>query len=73
MKLSLVKVGHWYDTTIGHGECVAVGGTFPPSARMRTVQPIPRGVQNVDPRSIRRELSPESSEALRQNYGKASP
>jgi hypothetical protein len=57
MKLKQIKVGQWYETRVGIGECKRVGGTFPPSLQVRIVAPLPRGVVNVIPRDVVRALS----------------
>lgn len=68
MTLKSIKVGRWYETNVGIGQAERVGGTFPPSVRMRIVGPVPRGVVNVRPRDVIRELTHEQVrdvEALR--------
>lgn len=55
MQLKDIKRGHWYETKQGTGEAVTVGGTRPPSVRMRITHPIPRGEVMVSPRDVIRE------------------
>lgn len=65
MQIAKIKVGHWYETKVGVGECVRSGGTHPPSVRMRIVSPFPRGILNVVPRDVIRELSEAESAPLK--------
>jgi len=57
MNLKSIKVGRWYETKLGAGECTRAGGTFPPSVMVRIVAPFPRGLANLAPREITRELT----------------
>ena len=59
MKLSKVKVGSWYETKSGVGQCVQRQGWHPPAAKFHIVAPFPRGTTFVAPRDIIRELRPE--------------
>ncbi len=54
MKLSSIKVGGWYETRLGIGECLRVGGTYPPSVKFRIVAPLPRGEVYVKPAEVLR-------------------
>ena len=56
MKLTAIKVGRWYETKLGVGECTAAGGTFPPSVMVRIVAPFPRGLVNLTPKEVVREV-----------------
>ena len=56
MKLTSIKVGCWYETTMGVGKCTASGGTFPPSVMIDIVAPLPRGRINFKPRDVTREV-----------------
>lgn len=56
MKLEKIKVGRWYETNFGIGECVKAGGTFPPSVQIRIERPYPRGVVNLAPRDVKHEI-----------------
>jgi hypothetical protein len=58
MKLTAIKVGKWYETTLGIGQCVKVGGTFPPGVRIRIERPFPRGELNLTSRDVSREAAP---------------
>lgn len=62
MKITAIKVGLWYETTLGVGECLRVGGTHPPSCKFRIDLPFPRGVMFVAPRDVKKEVpKPEGS------------
>lgn len=62
MKLNAIQVGRWYETTLGVGECLRVGGTHPPSVKVRIDLPLPRGVQFIAPRDVKKEVpKPEGS------------
>jgi hypothetical protein len=52
-----IKQGSWYETSVGFGECIKAGGCFPWSAQFRIVAPFPRGMVNVVPRDVKRELN----------------
>lgn len=54
MKIKDIKVGESYETNVGLGKCVRVGGTHPPSVRMEIFEPFPRGIVNVLPRDVLR-------------------
>lgn len=56
MKAAAIKVGRWYETKLGVGECTAAGGTFPPSVQVRIVAPFPRGTVTLTPRDVVREV-----------------
>jgi hypothetical protein len=58
MQLKRIQVGKWYATRAGVGVVEQVGGTFPPSVRLRIVAPFPRGVVNVVPRDVLKEVDP---------------
>lgn len=55
MKLKDLRVDMWVTTTAGYGQIVRVGGTWPPSVRVRVERPMPRGIINVMPRDVLRE------------------
>lgn len=57
MQLKNVKVGAWYETKLGTGECLRVGGTHPPTAQFNISRPLPRGRQYVAPRDVIREVA----------------
>lgn len=52
MKLKDIRVDMWVETKMGYGQVTRVGGTHPPSVRVRIDQPFPRGVINMVPRDI---------------------
>lgn len=52
MQLKQIKVGKWYETKRGIGECTRSGGTFPPSVQLRITYPLPRGLMNFRPRDV---------------------
>ena len=56
MKIASIKVGRCYETKLGIGECLSVGGTFPVSVRFRIDKPFPRGTVTVVPRDVIREV-----------------
>ena len=56
MKIKDIKVGKWYRTRAGTGQVERVGGTHPPSVRIRIVSPFPRGSVNVPPRDFEEEV-----------------
>jgi hypothetical protein len=56
MQIKSIKVGRWYETKLGLGECLKSGGTFPPSVTIRIVKPIPRGAVHLAPRDVLREM-----------------
>lgn len=58
MKLTAIKVGRWYETKFGVGKCTKSGGTFPPSCMMDIIHPFPRGVVNLTPKDVLREVTP---------------
>jgi hypothetical protein len=58
MQLKRIQVGKWYETKAGVGVVEQVGGTFPPSVRIRIVAPFPRGLANVSPRDVLKEVDP---------------
>lgn len=55
MKIKDIKVGLWYETNVGIGECVRSGGTYPPSVQVNITHPWPRGTVNVAPKDVIRE------------------
>jgi len=57
MTLKKIKQNRWYETTVGVGKTLRVGGTHPPTVRMNIVAPLPRGTCNVIPRDVIRELT----------------
>ena len=57
MPLKKIRVGLWYQTTRGVGQCLSVGGTFPPSCRFRIVAPLPLGVLTLSPRQVEFEVA----------------
>jgi hypothetical protein len=61
MTIKKIKVGHWYKTTLGFGECKRVGGTFPPTVQIEIVRPFPRGVLNLRPRDVEEEVNPNDA------------
>jgi hypothetical protein len=52
MTISKIKVGKWYETKLGVGKCLRVGGTHPPSTQFQIVAPFPRGRLLVSPRDV---------------------
>jgi hypothetical protein len=58
MTITKIKVGKWYQTKVGIGECLRVGGTFPPSVQIKITHPFPRGIVNVVPRDVFHEYLP---------------
>lgn len=58
MKITEIKVGKYYRTQVGNGECKAVGGTHPPSVKFFIAEPIPRGIQYLKPRDVLEEIAP---------------
>ena len=58
MTIKQIKVGKWYETKSGTGECISVGGTFPPSVGFIIHQPFPRGRCYLLPRDVIREVQP---------------
>ncbi len=56
MKTSSIKPGRWYETKLGVGECLRVGGTHPPSVQIRIDLPFPRGSVNLSPRDVYQEV-----------------
>ncbi len=56
MQLKKIKVGRTYETTHGEGEVLRVGGTFPPSVRVRILRPIVRGDIELTAREVLREV-----------------
>lgn len=57
MKIKDIKVGRMYQTKLGIGECLTVGGTFPPSVRINIKHPMPLGVMYVQPKDVLHEIS----------------
>lgn len=58
MEQKKIKVGGLYETTHGIGRCEKSGGTHQPSVRVRITLPIPRGLVNLRPRDVLREIEP---------------
>lgn len=57
VKAKDIKVGRRYETRIGVGECVASAeGRWPPAAKFRISEPVPRGVVFIVPRDVIREV-----------------
>jgi len=56
MRAKEIKVGGWYETKLGVGECLAIQTSSPPSARMRIERPFPRGVIYVAVRDVLRKV-----------------
>jgi len=73
VKLSTVKVGHWYETKAGVGKCIQTGGWHPPAAKFQIVAPFPRGIVFVSPRDILRLLTAEECAALPRLIDAAQP
>lgn len=64
MNIKNIRLHQWYETAQGIGECLAVGGTRPPSVKFRIMHPIPRGILFLNPREIIRECQrPPMSQA----------
>jgi hypothetical protein len=59
VKTGEIKVGNWYEASLGSGRCLAVEGS---GARINVVidvvRPIPRGRCNVRPRDVVRQIEP---------------
>jgi hypothetical protein len=60
MQLRQIQKGKWYETKLGSGISVSVGGKFPPSVQVRIVAPSPRGVVTMTPRDVPKEVDPPS-------------
>lgn len=58
MQLKQIKQGRWYETKLGTGIALKVGGTFPPSVQVRIVAPFPRGIVTMAPRDVLQEVDP---------------
>ena len=43
--------------THGVGECLAAGGTHPPSVKFRITHPFPRGIVYLSPRDVLKETA----------------
>jgi len=56
MKITAIKTGKWYETNAGLGLCVRVGGCHPPAVKIDIRLPFPRGICNVSPRDVLREI-----------------
>jgi hypothetical protein len=56
MNIKSIKVGHWYETTSGIGQCQKSGGTFPPSVVIVITMPLPLGTRSLRPRDVLREV-----------------
>jgi hypothetical protein len=69
MVIKKIKIGQWYETSLGYGECTKTGGTFPPSCQVRIAWSIPRGTVTMRPRDIIRELSEREVAALKDRIG----
>ena len=52
MKIAQIKRGAWYETTHGVGVVEVVGGTHPPSVKIRITHPLPRGSIFLKPRNF---------------------
>ena len=52
MTIKKIKVGVWYETKLGVGKCLRVGGTHPPSTKFHIVAPFPRGVLMISPKDV---------------------
>lgn len=52
MNLKQIKEGDWYETKQGIGKAIRVGGTHPPSVRVKIVLPFPRGEVMLAPRDV---------------------
>lgn len=63
MQIKLIKVDHWYETKLGIGKAVRVGGNWPVSVRIDITKPFSRGILSVAPREVIRELSEADVEA----------
>lgn len=68
MTIKQIKLGSWVETTVGIGTVERVGGTHPPSVRVHVRTPIPRGIVNVRPRDVLRQLSYEESKELNEQF-----
>ena len=68
MTIKQIKLGSWVETTVGLGTVERIGGTHPPSVRVHVRAPIPRGIVNVKPRDVLRQLSHEESKALNDQF-----
>jgi len=62
MQMTKIKVGKWYETNVGIGQCLETGGRYPPAAKFNIVAPLPRGVVFVVPRDVLKEAEPATLE-----------
>ena len=56
MTITKIKVGTWYETTQGIGQCLRSGGTHPPSVEFNITRPFPRGRVFLKPREVLKEI-----------------
>jgi hypothetical protein len=59
MQMSKIIKGRWYETKQGIGVAVVVGGTHPPSVQVNIRAPFPRGIVNLKPSEVLREVEHE--------------
>ncbi len=62
MQIKKIRVGSWVETTQGNGVVLRVGGTHPPSVRVRIMTPFPRGEVFLRPRDVLNELRAPNEE-----------
>lgn len=55
MNIKKIVAGRVYETDIGYGPVLQVGGTHPPSVKINIQGPFPRGINYVTPRQVLKE------------------
>lgn len=64
MTMRQIRAGRWYETRLGYGEALEVGGRHPPAVKLNIVSPYPRGTQYVAPKDVLREATEMEAKAL---------
>jgi len=61
MRAKDIKVGGFYETKVGVGECLAIHTSRPPTVRMNIMLPFPRGIIYVPCKDVLREVPKKMS------------
>ncbi len=69
MKRTAIKVGGYYETKQGFGQCVAAGGCYPWAAQVRITHPFPRGVVWLNAAEFVREITDAETVQLKEPPG----
>jgi len=68
MTIKAIKIGKWYDTKAGIGECIdnnTITRFSPAVVKIAVRYPIPFGLRMVSPRDVHRQLEDDEVQAMK--------